>query len=74
MKPTRTIFIVLASIWTFFLLIEKLLGTTGSYNNKNSMILIRIARKTMSAFKSILLFCLVIVNVFMAIALIDTKK
>lgn len=74
MKSSKFILFALAGIWTTLLIIEKIFGAVSSMKAKKSALPFKIVYHASRAFRSALLFCLVIVNVFMAIALIGENK
>ncbi len=74
MKSSKMILFVLAGVWTTLLIIEKIFGAVSSVKAKKSALPIKIVYHASRMFRSALLFCLVIVNVFMAIALIGDSK
>ena len=74
MKSAKSILILLAGIWTILLIIEKIFSTADSVKTRKLPLPLRFIYHTARIFRSVLLFSLVIINVFMAIALIEDKK
>ncbi len=74
MRSKRTILYILAGIWTTLLIIEKTFNAVSSVKARNSAFPLKILFLMARIFRSALILCLVVVNVFMAIALIDDKK
>ncbi len=74
MKSTKSILFALAGIWTTLLIFDKILNTTSSVKLKTFSKPLQLIYFSTRFIKSILFFCLIIVNVFMAISLIEHKK
>lgn len=73
MKTTKSILFALAGIWTTLLIFDKVMNTAGSFRSKNYSKPLQLIYFSTRFIKSFLIFCLIIVNVFMAISLIEKK-
>ena len=74
MKSTKLFFFMLAGIWSTFLIIEKIIGFIGFPKIKTISFPLKIIYKTIGIIKSSLIYCLIFINIFMAILLIEDKK
>lgn len=74
MKTTKSILFTLAGIWTTLLIFDKIMNTTGSVRLKNFSKPRQLIYFSTRFIKSLLFFCLIVINVFMAISLIENKK
>ncbi len=74
MKSSKTILFALAGIWTTLLLMERLINGVSSIKARKSALPVKMIFYTARLLRSALFFCLVVANVFMAIALIEDRK
>ncbi|MGD9201804.1 MAG: hypothetical protein PVI26_09590 [Chitinispirillia bacterium] len=74
MKSTKVFFFILAGIWSFYLIIDKITGFIGAHKIKTISFPIKLIYKTAGLFKSSLIYCLIFFNIMMAILLIEDKK
>ena len=74
MKSKKTILFALAGIWTTLLIIEGIFNAVTSVKARKSALPVKMIFHAVRLLRSFLIFCLVIVNVFMAIACIEDKR
>jgi len=74
MKSSKPLLFTLAGVWTTLLIIERIVNGVSSIKARKSVLPVKVVFHTARLFRSALFFCLVVVNVFMAIALIEDKK
>ncbi len=74
MKHIKTILFTMAGLWTTLLIVDKFLGAPTSIKSLGYSLPRRIVHNLFRLFKSLLVFSLIIANVFMAIALIQDKN
>lgn len=74
MKSSKTLLFTLAGVWTTLLIIERIVNGVSSIKARKSAWPVKVVFHTARLFRSTLFFCLVVVNVFMAIALVEDKK
>jgi uncharacterized membrane protein YsdA (DUF1294 family) len=74
MKNTSALLFGLAGAWVSLFLMEKISGAATAIKSSHSMWPVRAGRGSVRFFKSLILFVLAALNVFMAIALIDRRS
>jgi hypothetical protein len=74
MKVNKGLLFFMSGAWVIFFLIEKVTGAAGTIHSQGKMWPLRVSYLLLRIFKSALTFCLVALNVFMAITLLDSKR
>ena len=70
----KQFFFVIAAIWMSFIMFDKTVDASMGMAFRKQNILIRFILMGIRLFKSMMLITLVVVNIFMAISMIDDKK
>jgi hypothetical protein len=73
MRSIKPVLFILAGAWVVLLLIEKITGTTGSIAMRKRFLPVRWGYHLVHGGKSMLMALLAVMNVFLAIAMVDHK-
>jgi hypothetical protein len=74
MRTPKPLLFVLSGVWLALLLIEKATATTGSLRMRNRMAPLRAGYYVGRWIKSLLIVVLAVINLFLAISVIDNRR